>query len=335
MKKKKKINRKKFLSRILLLIVILIVIIFGINVITNHQEDSSNKAILILDNQDITSTLVYDVYIDKDKRLYLSMEDVKNIFDKTLYFEEETGKIITTSDTKTAAIDTNNNLIELNSAIISMSAGIIKYEKTIYIPISEMTNIYNIEIKTTEKSAIILSLYKRLITAKTEKEVSVKADTSIFSKTIQKLEKDEEIIFIENVEKSDWIKMLTFEGKIGYIKEKDIREKTEVRIDMTNGDFSSNEPDISNALEFTYMTLTDDNLRTFTLRKTMVQDTITEVISQGKYTVCINLEKVNMKEVYLERFIIELIPRLKEIGACLTVQNNSILSDEFIKETNL
>ena len=76
-----------------------------------------------------------------------------------------------------------------------------------------MTNIYNIEVFVSENSAIINSLYEELITVKTVKKASIKEKTSIFSKTTQKLEQNAEVIYIEDAEKRDWIKVLTYERK--------------------------------------------------------------------------------------------------------------------------
>ena len=47
------------------------------------------------------------------------------------------------------------------------------------------------------------------------------------------------------------------------------------------------------------------------------------------------MHKVQCEQEYLERFIIELIPRLKEIGGKLIISNNSILDSTFLEKNNL
>lgn len=331
MKKKKKVNKKKFIARILfLLIVVAIVIAIFSSIFRNSKKKETLS--LIVDKQDITDTLMSDIYIDTNGILYLSEEDVKNIFDENLYYEESSNKIITTSGTKVAAINMNDNTIELNSAVLDITAGVIEYDTGYYIPVSELTNVYNIEVITTEDTGIILSMYKELSTVKTLKKVSVKADTSFFSTTLEKLNEGEEIIYIENAEKSGWIKVLTYTGKIGYVKEKDVTSKETKRTDMQESDFSSKNTDIENSIEIDNEKLKLENLQDFSKRKSVVKEIISEAISKEKYTVNLNLENVDVEEIYLERFIIELIPRLKEIGGNIVITNNSLLSEEFINK---
>lgn len=213
MSRRKKVNRKKFLSRILITIIILIIIIFIFSKVFTKESKEILGSKLIVDNKDITESLTSDIYLDKDGVLYMSMEDVKNIFDNDLYFEDSTKKIITTSETKVAAIDTRSDKIDINSATIMLSTGVIDYGTTYYIPVSEMTKIYNIEVITSENCAIINSLYKELTTAKLNKKVSVKEKEGIFSKSIQKLEKDTEVILIGNSEKKRLDKSTYLWGK--------------------------------------------------------------------------------------------------------------------------
>lgn len=317
MGKRKKVNRKKFLSRIFVLIIILAIIIVIFNILFKKGNSEVIGPRLIIDNKDVTESLASDIYLDKDGILYMSMEDVRNIFDEDLYFEESTKKIITTSDTKVAAIDTRSDKIDINSATLMLSTGVIDYGTTYYIPVSEMTKIYNIEVRTSENSAIINSLYKGLTTVKVNKKVSVKEKEGFFGGTIQKLEKDTEVIFIGSSEKSGWIKILTYEGNIGYIKEKNTSDKNQKRIDMNNENFADKVPDINKSIELTKKTLTNENLRDFIERKKIIEDTISKAISKEKYTVYLNIEKSDVDSELLERFIKELKPRLKEIGGSI------------------
>ena len=335
-KKRLKINKKKFIPRIILLIGIIILLIIIANSGGKEETSQITKPRLIVDTVDVTENLVHEIYIDKNAVLYLSNDDIKNIFDKNLYFEEETGKIITTSGTKTAAIDINNNTMEVNSASLLLENSIMKIENVVYLPVSEITNIYNIEVKNTENTAVILSLYKALTTVSAKKNISLKEDTGLFSKTIQQIEKGQEIVFIENAEKNGWYKVMTYEGNIGLVKSNEVSEKKQIRIDMDDSDFTSKEPDLENAIELTYRSLKTDNMKDFSSRKKIVEDTISSILSKEKYTVKLNLNKVEVESNLLERFIIELIPRLKEIGASLAIINNDeLLSDKFLQSMNL
>ena len=216
-----------------------------------------------------------------------------------------------------------------------MSSEIINNNNVLYLPISELINIYNIDVRTTTNSAVVLSLHKALTTTNTAKNISLKQDKSGFSKTIEKLDKGTELVVLENNTEDNWMKVLTYECKIGYIKIKDAEEVKQIRSDMEESDFVSKEPDIQNAIELNNKKLTTDTIKDFSSRKIIVQDIISKMISSEKYTVNINLDKVEIDEKMLERFIIELIPRLKEIGGSIVITNNNILTSEFLEENNL
>ena len=212
MKKKRKVNKRKFYSRIFLLIAVLLLFII-ISRGFNKKDIQKFDINVIVAEKNVTEVLSKPPYIDKDKILYLSLADVRKLFDENIYYEESSKKIITTSGTKVAAIDTQSNGLEINSATLSLSVGILNYGDTFFVPISEMTKIYNIETFTTEKSAIILFMYDELVTVRAPKKISLKEKTSGFSKTVQKLEAQTDMIFINDTEKNGWTKVLTYERK--------------------------------------------------------------------------------------------------------------------------
>ncbi len=334
MKKKKKINLKKFIPRVIILVLLIVLIMFIKNIMFKEETNNVYDLSLIVDKEDITNSLQSSIYIDKDGILYMSMEDVKNVFDENIIYEESSGKIITSAYTKVGAFDLQNNLVEINSATVSMPSSIIDYGTTYYLPISAMSNIYNIEVYTSDKKAIVLSLYKELSTAKTNKNISLKKEPGIFKKTLEKIDAEKDVIFIEKAKKG-WVKVLTYEGNIGYVKEKDIGEIQKKRTDMKEEDFTNKVADLSNSIEINNKTLTDEKVTDFANRKQIVEDVIKQVIKEEKFTININLSDVNASSENIERLIIELTPRLKEIGGCVVVTNNSLLSNEFLNKYNL
>ena len=97
----------------------------------------------------------------------------------------------------------------------------------------------------------------------------------------------------------------------------------------------TNTPDISNAIEINNTTLNSDNLKNFDTRKIIVEQVISDIMANEKFTVNVNLENVNINQKQIERFIIELIPRLKEIGVSVIITNNNILSSEFLSKKGI
>lgn len=213
-KKKIKINKKKLYSRLFILILLIAIIIFIIKGLTK-KEDKKFDISIIMGNEDITNDLADEPYISNDGNLYLSVEDIRKVFDKTIYFEEDTKKIITTSETKVAAIDIENDTIDLNTASKMLPSEVLDYGKNkYYLPLSALTNIYNIEVFVKDKSVIISSLYDEFIVAKTAKKLKVKEKPGAFKKTMQKLDKDTEIIYLGQADKKGYTKVMTYDRKI-------------------------------------------------------------------------------------------------------------------------
>ena len=334
MKKKRKVNKKKLISRVFLLVILIVAIIFIKNIFTKKEKLMYDASIYVKD-ENITETLSHAPYINKDNILYLSIQDIGKIFDRDIYFEEETRKVITTHETKVAAIDVANNTLELNSANLILNSGVLDYGDNQYmLPLSELTKVYNIEVFTKEKSAIIYSMYDEFITAKISKKTSLKESTSGFSKTLKKLEKDEELIYIEETKK-DWIKVLSYDGKIGYVKSNKIANKEHKRSNMGEIEKTLKAENLEDAIKIANSSLKPEKLSNFTARKEIIQKAISDMISKEKYVVNLDLKDVSAEKEKLERFVTELIPRLREIGGTIGITNNSILSSEFLQNHDL
>lgn len=124
-------------------------------------------------------------------------------------------------------------------------------------------------------------------------------------------------------------------GNFGYIKTKKITEKEYKRTSMEEKDFTSKVSDITDSIEIKETLLKPEKLNNFTERKDTISNIISEVISKEKFTVNLNLKNVSVQTDKLERFVIELIPRLKEIGGNIVITNNDILSSTFLGQNGL
>lgn len=100
---------------------------------------------------------------------------------------------------------------------------------------------------------------------------------------------------------------------------------------MNDEDFMSREPDLANAVNVDSSTIKNENLTDFSTRKNIVQQIISDMVSKEKYTVNLNLTNVDVQVSKLERFVIELMPRLREIGASINITGNNILGAEFLQ----
>ncbi len=232
-KVKKNKLQKNSITKILSIIIGIILFIIICLVANNFIILDKNKTInLVINNKNVTSNLKNDVLIENDT-IYLSKEDVANFFDKYIYEEEQTNQIITTYDTKIAEISLNSNKITINGSDKNMKSSITKKGNTTYLPISEMKDVYNIEIENLNKSKVVTidSLDREKKKANVTSNISVKSSTNFIAKTVDRLKKDDYVIIISSDEK--FTKIRTQNGKIGYIKsnkltnEVIVREKTE------------------------------------------------------------------------------------------------------------
>jgi len=230
--KERKININ-VIKRVAIVIAILFVAIFILAKAENFIKVKEYDGIsLVINNKNVTERLKNDVIIKNDI-IYVSIDDMENFFDKYIYVEEETNEVITTYDNKIASIGFESNRMTVNGSVKKTNASAIKSEETVYLPISEMLEVYNIELTNIEESRIVTldSLDRKQVKAKVKANVTVKNNNENFSKTVEKISKGESVIVIDNedIENKKWVKVRTENGKIGYIKTSKLENITIVR----------------------------------------------------------------------------------------------------------
>lgn len=384
--KREAANKKGKIIKIIVLIVVIILmaLLVWFKAPDYYVKEVKGKTNLVINNNNVTSKMKDDVYVDNKGVIYLSINDVRNYFDKYINYDENSNRLITTSDTKTATLIKDKKNIDINGATVSIASTVIEKDGKIYIPFSELAqNVYNVEIEHKESTdrVVIDSLDRELKKADSKKNVKVKYKAKKFSKTLAKVKQGEKIVVISQDEK--WSKIRTENGIVGYVKNKTIANLTYVRENMeetkqingkvnlvcdyyseyakapnrseeniegvnvlspsffylekgSDGKVSENVkqegkdyiewahnngfkvwPIVSNN---SYLTTTEGILNDYTKRRKL-EDEIIRVTEE--YNIDgINLDFENMnqedKDMY-SRFVIELAPRLKDLGKTLTV----------------
>lgn len=215
------------------IIILLALVVIGFVVVKAEifiKEKTDGKINLIINNNNVTSRLKNEVRID-DGIIYVSMDDMKNFFDKYIYIEEETNEIITTYDDKIASIGFESNKLTLNGSTKKISAHALKDNDIVYMPISEMQDVYNIELKNIEDTKVITidSLDREQISADTKSKISIRSKSRFFSKTVDKVQKGETVILVDDGQDSGWAKIRTQKGKVGYVKANKLTDITIIR----------------------------------------------------------------------------------------------------------
>ena len=227
--KEKKIN-KNVIKRIAIVLAMLLVVIVVLVIAQNIEREKANDTIsLIINNRNVTERLKHDIKI-KDDIIYVSIDDVENFFDK--YIEiEETDEIVTTYNDKIASIGFDANKMTLNGSVKKTNACAIKDGETVYLPISEMLEVYNIELENIEETKTITldSLDRKQVKATLKSKVSVKSQGKVFSRILDKAQKGSKVIVIDEIEGKTWVRVRTENGKIGYVKTDKLENITTVR----------------------------------------------------------------------------------------------------------
>ena len=223
----------KIIKKIWKQILVVGILLFAVAVILiaspNFKKDSNEGKInFIINNNNVTSKLKQELFIDDNGVIYVSKDDMANYFDSQIYYDKTNNQLITTSDTKVAVISLSDKTMKLNGANVKLLGTVVKKDGVLYVPISELENVYNIEIENINNSVITVdSLDRELIKADAAKKINVKYNTKLISKTVDKVAVGQKVIVIS--EKDGWTKVRTTNGKIGYVKTDKLTNKIQVR----------------------------------------------------------------------------------------------------------
>ena len=312
-KQLEKTNQKKHnkgfnkLALIIMFIIILIIIIkIGENVKISKYPDIQ----IIIDNNNITKELNNAVLL-KDDKIYMSFDDIKKVLDETIYQEENTNLIITSSDLKVATLSFDNQeTITINGSIQESKNPVINENEKIYINISDLESVYNYRLNYIDTTNIVTidNLNTKCVKANVKKNVKVKQENKIFSKKIEKILKDEEVIYID--EEKGMAKIRTKNGNIGYINKKILSNITTEREDFDNKTTTINEE----PLEYD---ITKKDITSFKKREEVINLILQEAIKNDKMYIKIKYDGEN--NFYFDRFKIESTSILKECGITIDI----------------
>lgn len=231
MKEKNEGSKGKIILNVIIVIIFLAILggvfYFSPNYI---KEDYNGKTKILINNNNVTLKMKNDVYIDENNNIFMSIPDIKNYFDKYIEYDKEDGDIVTTSEINIAKLSTEKNTITINGEEEELNSSAIKKGETIYLPFSEISQkVYdvNLEYIKDTNTIIIDSLDRKQETATVNKKTKIKYKPQVFSRTLDKLKENDEIVFIE--EKEDWAKVRTIDGTIGYVKKENLNDLEVVR----------------------------------------------------------------------------------------------------------
>ena len=225
--KRKKID-KYVGRRIIALIIIVAFILIVINLIFGNDKEKINDLKILYNNEE---TKYADVIVDSEDRIYFSIFDITNIFDSNLYYNDAEKEIITTFNKHVALLKVDETFMVVNDSNINLSAEVKEFNNTVYIPITDMELVYDIEVSYSEEENVLMldSIDEAKKEAEVVKKTKVKEDRGLFKKTLEKIDVGSIVVVIEELE--NYYKIRTENGNIGYVKANKLSEVKSVRDD--------------------------------------------------------------------------------------------------------
>lgn len=232
--KREKINKKDVLKRIIIVAIALIIVIAVLKLAPNYKVEDEGLSVII-NNRKVN--LKKDIYIDENDVIYLSMQDIQNFFDNEVYIQKDKNMLITTYDKHIATIEIGSKEMYVNGIKTDINATVIEKNEITYIPFSEMTLVYDVEINhAKEEENIVIDSYSReQKKSKVLKNTSIKSQEKNLSRTIDKIKKGDEVVVISQSEEG-WSKVRSNDGNIGYVKTSKIDTPYYVRENMEDGE---------------------------------------------------------------------------------------------------
>ena len=377
--------KKKKIIRIFLIILFIIILAVGAYIANDYIIfDKNEKINLVINNSNITANLKHDVLVEDDV-IYVSKQDMSNYFDRYIYLDESINKIITTYDKKIATIGFEDKTMNVNGSDVRIYATCKKVNDVIYIPISEMKDVYGLEIDYFADTKVVTldSTTRELKKAMVSKGAAVKSSTAFISKTLDRVDEGNYVIVISKTD-DGWTKIRSKNGIVGYVKNDVIVNEVKIRDNMEEepqikgkvsmvwdfysqykdapdrqgtsyagvnvvspsffyidkkGNFKDNAgssglayiewahqngykvwPMVSNSYESDMLETTSTIMNSYENRQELIESIVDACV---KYKLDgINIDFENMKKEdkdMFSRFIIELTPRIKEMGMVVSV----------------
>ena len=309
-KKKNKKPSNKSYKKIAFVVLLMILIIIIIKIQNTPKKLDYENTQIILNNENITSNL-QDPILEENGKTYMSFHDVQSFLDNTIYQEEETGLIITTSDKKIATFKKDDNNITINGSNQKIKNVYIQKNEKNYIAISELENVYNYDFEYIEESNIVTIDYlnKEFIKAYAKKDIKIKQENKAFSSIVDRVEKGNWLIYIS--EEDETTKVRTQNGIIGYVNKKMLDNFVTERDNFYE---ENKEATTQETLEYD---ISQKDISTFEKRMDIINLILQAAIKNDKMNVkIIYNETINFE---YERFKIEVVPILKECGITVNI----------------
>lgn len=180
--KKRKLNKKKCLLTFLVALAVVILIY------TIVAKNGKPEEIRVLFNNEFIK-LSDEIIIEENENIYFSKDDIRNIFDDTIYYNDAEKELITTYNTHVALLKVDEAYALINDENIKLEGNLKEINKEIYIPLKDMQEVYDIDVSYSTKTNIIMvdSCLDKKVEANLIAKTKLKSKKGILGKKLESL----------------------------------------------------------------------------------------------------------------------------------------------------
>lgn len=176
---------------------------------------------IVIDDKEITKDIPHPVMM-LDDEIMLSLDTIDIYFDKWLYYDEKYDTYITTSEEHVAKFKKDLDTITIDGKTTKMKVAPTSISNVLYVPISELKEVYNIDIINNEKIIITnKNPEMQTITVK-DKNLNLRALKNFWSRKTATVKTGEKLDVFRYSTEKEWVWARTEDGKLGYVNAKDL-----------------------------------------------------------------------------------------------------------------
>lgn len=216
-----RMKKNSLLKKIVIVAVLLFIVMNVLRYAAYFKRDDGGELLVIIQNDDDIE-LKHDIFVDENDVIYLSEDDVREYFDKDLYYEKDASNLrryISIAQNKILEITEGKNHMYVNGIFTKMRGEVLERNGVYYFPISELAEVYNIDIEYLKKEnrLNIDKLSEEKTTAIVNRDMNLKYKMTDISKNIESLEQGDIVTIIKDMN-SKWAKVKTEDYAVGYVK---------------------------------------------------------------------------------------------------------------------
>ncbi len=224
-------GKKKFrntrLFKLLRILLLIIIIVFLVNIVSDLFKKEKTETTIVIGDK--TPELKHEIITDDQNNIFLSKDDVVNLYDSNIYYNEADKTLITTYNKHIAVLELGKTTMSVNDSYVAIKGTLMEKNGILYLPFSEMGIVYDFEGEYNKEDKVYLvdSVSEAKSEAVVLKGCKLKKGTGLFSKKIETLKKSEYVTIL--AKEGKYVKVRSSSGNVGYIKAKKLSSEEVIR----------------------------------------------------------------------------------------------------------